>query len=186
MAIVRCKRGHFYDTDKFNDCPYCGGDVSVLNNLFGDASDNSFVAIRGWKPDEQGNECEKHQHIARCGECGRFYGTDAKDACPYCGGKAACIDSDEIYRVDTEGNLFTDIHSRALSFEHRDPIEQSVFYKKTEKELEELLKEKFPPDRPHQFGECHSIWRTKQQILLERYHIRWRTPAEMNPYTCYD
>ncbi len=24
MALTRCEKGHYYDTDKYNSCPYCG------------------------------------------------------------------------------------------------------------------------------------------------------------------
>lgn len=27
MAVVRCEKGHFYDDEKYPDCPHCGGDL---------------------------------------------------------------------------------------------------------------------------------------------------------------
>ncbi len=36
------------------------------------------------------------------------------------------------------------------------------------------------------FGVCHLFWKTKQQILLTKHGIEWRTPAEMNPDTIFD
>lgn len=31
MAITECKNGHIYDSDQYQDCPYCGGGSSVIH-----------------------------------------------------------------------------------------------------------------------------------------------------------
>lgn len=31
MAITECKNGHIYDPEQFQDCPYCGGENSVIH-----------------------------------------------------------------------------------------------------------------------------------------------------------
>lgn len=35
-------------------------------------------------------------------------------------------------------------------------------------------------------GECHLVWRIMQRLLKERHGIHWRTPAQMNPWACFD
>jgi hypothetical protein len=35
-------------------------------------------------------------------------------------------------------------------------------------------------------GYCHIFWDTKKEILWKKYHIRWKTPAEMNPDVMFD
>jgi hypothetical protein len=37
-----------------------------------------------------------------------------------------------------------------------------------------------------EFGYCHSYWPVKKRILMEKYGITWRTPAEMNPNVAFD
>jgi hypothetical protein len=37
-----------------------------------------------------------------------------------------------------------------------------------------------------QIGYCMLFWMTKQQILLERYGIAWKSPAQMNPDIKFD
>jgi hypothetical protein len=39
---------------------------------------------------------------------------------------------------------------------------------------------------PHRFGEVHECWRLQQEYLLEKFGIRWKTPAEMNPTVAFD
>jgi len=35
-------------------------------------------------------------------------------------------------------------------------------------------------------GACHILWGRQQEILREKYGIKWRTPAEMNPNVIFD
>ena len=35
-------------------------------------------------------------------------------------------------------------------------------------------------------GACHILWGRQKQILKERYGIKWRSPAEMNPDVMFD
>ena len=35
-------------------------------------------------------------------------------------------------------------------------------------------------------GACHMIWEEQARILKEEHGIDWYTPAEMNPFNCYD
>lgn len=36
-----------------------------------------------------------------------------------------------------------------------------------------------------QFGSCHRFWQLKELMLKER-GVRWRSPSELNPNTCFD
>ncbi len=37
-----------------------------------------------------------------------------------------------------------------------------------------------------QIGFIHTFWFTKEQILLQKYGIHWRSPRVLNPNTSYD
>lgn len=36
------------------------------------------------------------------------------------------------------------------------------------------------------FGSCHTFWKHKKKILREEYHIRWRSPQDLNPGVLFD
>lgn len=38
----------------------------------------------------------------------------------------------------------------------------------------------------NEMGYCHIFWETKKRILLKKYGIRWKSPADMNPDTFFD
>jgi hypothetical protein len=61
-----------------------------------------------------------------------------------------------------------------------DPIEDNPEIKKiidiAGKEAETQLK-----NEPRNKGYIHVYYKTKKKILLEKYHIKWKTPVEMNP-----
>ena len=38
----------------------------------------------------------------------------------------------------------------------------------------------------HEDGFCHILWDTQKFILKAKYHIDWKTPAELNPGVMYD
>jgi len=35
-------------------------------------------------------------------------------------------------------------------------------------------------------GSCHILWERQQKILIEKYGVVWRSPAEMNPDIIFD
>ena len=35
-------------------------------------------------------------------------------------------------------------------------------------------------------GYCHTFWHKNKEILRKKYKIRWKTPAEMNPFILFD
>jgi hypothetical protein len=65
----------------------------------------------------------------------------------------------------------------------RDPIERDPVVRRkvrqAREEAEELFKDKA-------LGRCHSVWAKQAQILWDEHGIRWYSPAEMNPMTCFD
>ncbi|MBP5548718.1 MAG: hypothetical protein J6X58_07515 [Bacteroidales bacterium] len=67
----------------------------------------------------------------------------------------------------------------------KDPIEDTDRFKAViddvEKEVDKMLKNK---KRCHGF--CHLYWAAKKEVLLKKYGIEWRTPAQMNPGVHFD
>ena len=64
-------------------------------------------------------------------------------------------------------------------------------YKAIEKEVDERAKkmtraELGMTDKEWLFGSCHTFWKYKKKILLEEYHMRWRSPKDLNPGVLYD
>lgn len=44
MVLQKCKRGHFYDCDKFAECPYCALEKNVVEEKTEAWSKNSLEA----------------------------------------------------------------------------------------------------------------------------------------------
>lgn len=42
MILQKCKRGHFYDSDKFAECPYCALEKNVVEEKTEEWSKNSL------------------------------------------------------------------------------------------------------------------------------------------------
>lgn len=42
------------------------------------------------------------------------------------------------------------------------------------------------PEGEWRMGACHWFWKHKKRILREQYHMRWRSPQDLNPYSCFD
>ncbi len=68
-----------------------------------------------------------------------------------------------------------------------DPIEDDPKYKKIfetiDAEVNEILKD-YPYRNRMGFG--HVFWRTKKQLLKEKYGIDWKSEEEMNPNVIFD
>lgn len=104
------------------------------------------------------------KRAVQCHKCGFFIVSDSRAIeCPEC----------KYMMMNEQRGLYVD------------PVVFSEAYKMIEKELEAMIDKEFPPEN-YRFGDCHGIWHRKKQILLERYHIRWRTPSEMNPDVVFD
>lgn len=68
--------------------------------------------------------------------------------------------------------------------ENRDPIENDPKYEDILRLVDEEVKAKL--GEPGFMGYCHGYWGLKKQILLDRYGIDWKSPAELNPNAEYD
>ncbi len=66
----------------------------------------------------------------------------------------------------------------------KDPIEDTPEYKAIEEELEAEIIKRIGSDR--YMGRCHLYWSTKREILREKYHMDWKSPAQMNPGILFD
>jgi hypothetical protein len=76
-----------------------------------------------------------------------------------------------------------------ISIHKHDPIEDDpklkAIFETVDLEVGQSV-ERDPPEVRHQLGYCHGVWSLKKHILWERYGIKWRTPAEMNPKIAFD
>lgn len=68
-----------------------------------------------------------------------------------------------------------------------DPVEDDPRYaevfRKIDAEVQEALANH--PQRGS-MGFVHLVWETKKRILLQKYGIGWKTPAELNPQVMFD
>ena len=111
MKLMRCEKGHFYDGDKYDDCPYCSelGEVSsskaklepeimrdpeeiMVEPAFLYCENGHYYDI--WKYDRcpicgtaelWKREKQPRMNIMRC-EKGHFYDGAVFDTCPHCSG----------------------------------------------------------------------------------------------------
>ena len=66
--------------------------------------------------------------------------------------------------------------------QERDPKKRALI-KAAETEAEYSMEQ----DRTIELeGSCHILWERQQDILREKYGIKWRTPADMNPDVMFD
>ena len=68
--------------------------------------------------------------------------------------------------------------------ENRDPIENDPKYIEIIRKVDEEVKAEL--GESHYMGYCHRFWGLKKELLLDRYGITWRSPADLNPFTEYD
>lgn len=70
---------------------------------------------------------------------------------------------------------------------HYDPIEDDPRYAEVFRKVDAEVKEALAghPQRGS-MGFVHLIWETKKRILLQKYSIGWKTPAELNPQVMFD
>ena len=68
-------------------------------------------------------------------------------------------------------------------FKH-DPIEDTPEFQAIREELEAKIIAKIGENCG--LGYCHLYWATKKAILAKEYHIKWRSPAVMNPGVRFD
>ena len=65
-----------------------------------------------------------------------------------------------------------------------DPLEFSDEYLKIELELERLIREEI--GEGGYMGFCHKYWRTKKNILRNKYGREWKSPVDLNPEVNFD
>jgi hypothetical protein len=63
--------------------------------------------------------------------------------------------------------------------EKRDPTELDPRYKEIFRQVDEEVKAELGESRPK--GYRYMFWGLKKKLLLERYGISWKSPADMNP-----
>lgn len=113
MKVMRCEKGHFYDGDKYDSCPYCNGRSEKVeldpkeiteDDPWGIHEDPAFLYCENghyydiwkydrcpicgtaelWKREKQKAEKEKPpMNIMRC-ENGHTYNQELYDRCPIC------------------------------------------------------------------------------------------------------
>ena len=65
--------------------------------------------------------------------------------------------------------------------------EYKAIEKEVDAEAERLTREELGmPEDQWWFGSCHTFWKHKKRILREKYHMRWRSPQDLNPESCFD
>ena len=69
--------------------------------------------------------------------------------------------------------------------ERADAIAYTPAYTGIIAEVEKRVDERMKAEGIQGLGSCHVFWRFKRDLLKEK-GIRWRSPSEMNPRTCYD
>ena len=66
-----------------------------------------------------------------------------------------------------------------------DPQEDDPRLRKAFQEADAYAERKTRNDPPR-LGEIHEVWRHKKVYLLRKYGIRWKNPAELNPWIAID
>lgn len=71
-----------------------------------------------------------------------------------------------------------------LKYDAKDDMaEYKAIIENAGKEAEEELKKQ---GIEKNLGYCHTYWETKKRILKEKHHLKWKTPAELNPFIRFD
>jgi hypothetical protein len=66
-----------------------------------------------------------------------------------------------------------------------DKIEDNPKYHDQLKSAEKEAEEKCAAIKGH-MGYCHAFWGEKKRILLEKYGLKWKSPAELNKHVKFD
>jgi len=65
--------------------------------------------------------------------------------------------------------------------------EYEAIRKKVDAKAERLTRQKYGmPEGEWWDGVCFDFWDFKKRILREEYHMRWRSPQDLNPECIYD
>ena len=75
---------------------------------------------------------------------------------------------------------------KSVSFEKFDAKDFNPKYRDLMKDVDNIVTEEMKEAGTfEQFGSVHTFWRKKKEELKTR-GIKWRSPGELNPLTCYD
>ena len=77
MKLLRCNNGHFYDGDKFTECPHCNEKALDSIKTFLDVKENNESSF-----DMEDDYCDDYS--GKCGNCHSILEDDDK-YCRYCG-----------------------------------------------------------------------------------------------------
>lgn len=212
IQLAYCSNGHLYNEEIFRACPECEGKINAVREAYYICPKCGRPDEKTHQDHESGlcPDCVFYEQQIFCERCGSLYDKSKYQACPYCNGAK----KPDMIRRDENGVLYADFDPRILripglrqcscghftkdtaccavcggfvgSVSFTDPVEYTKDYKQVQAEIKKQLEAEFPPGGALYLGKIHDVWHRKQQILLERYHIQWRTPAEMNPNNCYD
>lgn len=67
----------------------------------------------------------------------------------------------------------------------KDPVEYTWEWENIYYDVEDKLNERFA-NAPRHMGFCFHYWSAKQELLENEYHIKWCSPAQMNPRILFD
>lgn len=67
-----------------------------------------------------------------------------------------------------------------------DPVEDTEEYKAILPEVHQYLMDIMRKTGPHGWGYCYIYWANKKRILWEKYRIKWKSPADLNPKRRFD
>ena len=87
-----------------------------------------------------------------------------------------------------ENDIYSTLDGEPLSEVGKSRLaEYKAIEKEVDAEAERLTREELGmPEDQWWFGSCHTFWKHKKRILREKYHMRWRSPQDLNPETCFD
>ena len=89
--------------------------------------------------------------------------------------------------IESEGRIPIQNFYRDNSGERHDAVELDPRYKDVFKTIDDEVRQSLRShERQGQMGFVHIFWQAKEQMLIQKYGIHWRSPARLNPDTSYD
>ncbi|HMF31051.1 MAG TPA: hypothetical protein VKK79_06540 [Candidatus Lokiarchaeia archaeon] len=78
-------------------------------------------------------------------------------------------------------NQFNNVQSKIKHDKKEEDPKYRTILDAAEQEAEEECKE-----FEGQMGYCHALWNAKKRILVKKYNVQWKTPAELNRNIIFD
>lgn len=91
----------------------------------------------------------------------------------------------DIRRLVTDKKLMEIVGRPDKGYLKRDPVEYTREWAEAAYDVEDILDRRFA-NIPRHMGFCFRYWPAKQELLLKKYGINWRTPSQMNPRVHFD